>query len=465
VTINNGPVGGTLIAVDRADRRALHEQLEQALRTAIRSGRLAAGTRLPSSRDLSSQLGVSRGVVTAAYGQLAAEGYLITRQGAPVRVSEALTGAVTRPPARPLTPGFAYDMRPGLPDLVGFPRGRWLRSLAAGWRGAQAAQLGDLDPRGAPVLRDALGAYLDRARGTASDPELLLVCAGFAQGLSLTCRWLRGYGVDRVAVEDPGWHAHRLIVEQAGLEIVPIPVDGDGLDVEALRASDPPAVIVTPAHQFPAGVVLARQRRAALLDWAERHDRLVIEDDYDGELRFEGLAPGALQGLAPERVLYIGSASKRLVPALRMGWMLTPSWLTWALVSDKSVEDGGSELLGQLALSDLIGRGELDRHLRRMRQRYARRRETLLSALERNLPALRGSHDPAGLHETLELPGGGEEASFLAAAVRHGVGLEGLAQHRAAPGPPGVLAGYANLSEPALEQAVRRLAEAFAEVS
>jgi GntR family transcriptional regulator/MocR family aminotransferase len=450
--------------VDRTDRRPLHEQLEQRLRSAIRSGRLAAGSRLPSTRGLSAQLGVSRGVVSGAYGQLAAEGYLVMRQGAPVRVSDAIRGAPTRPAARSLVAPFAYDLRPG-PDVAGFPRDAWQRSLRDAWRGSPAAELAEPDPRGVPSLRDALAAYLDRVRGTVADPELLLVCAGFSQGLSLVCRWLRGQGVERIALEDPGWHQHRLIAAQAELEVVPVPVDQDGLDVGALEESGAVAVVVTPAHQFPTGAVLARDRRGALLDWAERHDRLIVEDDYDTELRFEGAAVGALQGLAPERVLHIGSASKRLAPGLRLGWMLLPSWLTWPLVSAKSIEDSATEVPGQLALADFVARGELDRHLRRMRLRYAKRRQALLAALSERLPALRPRDDPAGVFEVIDLPPGMDESSLLAAAARRGVGLEGLSWHRSAAGEAGgLLAGYAGLPEPALEQAVRLLAEAAAEV-
>ena len=461
-----GPVGGSRLAVDPADTRPLHEQLEGSLRSAIRSGRLRAGVRLPSTRELSRELGISRGVVTAAYGQLAAEGYLVTRQGAPVRVSEAIAGAAARPAARLLTPGFAYDMRPGLPDLAGFPRDRWLRSLAAAWRRAPAATLGALDPRGVPELRDALAAYLDRVRGTVADPELLLVCTGFTQGFSLACRALRAHGVERIAIEDPGWHTHGLIVEQAGLTAVPVPVEEAGLDVDALVALDPEAVVTTPGHQFPTGAVLSRERRAALLQWAERGDRLIVEDDYDTELRYDGIAVGALQGLAPERVLYIGSASKRLAPGLRLGWMLLPSWLTWPVVSSKAVEDGGSEALGQLALADFIARAELDRYLRRARLRYAARRRALLAALHEHLPALSVGEDPAGLHEVLRLPDAIDESSSLAAAARQGIGLEGLSWHRhSAGGPAGVLAGYANLAESALDVAVRRLAAAVSEVA
>jgi GntR family transcriptional regulator/MocR family aminotransferase len=463
MALEQGPVG-VLVRVDPADPRPMHEQLEQLLRSAIRSGRLAAGTTLPSTRGLSVELGISRGVVTAAYGQLAAEGYLVTRQGAPVRVSDAIQAAPVRPSARALAAPFAYDMRPG-PDVSRFPRDRWQRSLREAWRRSPAAALADLDPRGLPELRDALAAYLDRVRGTVTDPELTLVCAGFAQGLSLVCRWLRGNGVERVAVEEPGWHHHRLVAEQAGLDAVPIPVDRGGIDVGALEASGAVAAILTAAHQFPTGAVLARERRAAVLEWAERGDRLIIEDDYDSELRFDGVAVGALQGLAPERVLYIGSASKRLAPGLRLAWMLLPSWLTWPLVSAKSIEDSGSEVLGQMALADFIARGELDRHLRRMRLLYTQRRQTLLTELARRLPALRPHGEPAGVFELLSLPSSIDEASLLETAARSGVGLDGLSLHRAADrGPPGIVVGYAGMSEAALVQAVERLADAFTAV-
>jgi GntR family transcriptional regulator/MocR family aminotransferase len=380
-------------------------------------------------------------------------------------VSDAIRGAVVRPSARSLATPFAHDLRP-MPDLASFPRDRWQRSLREAWRTAPASGLGEVDPRGLPELRDALAMYLDRVRGTAADPELLLVCAGFAQGLSLTCRWLRSHGVERIAVENPGWHPHRLIAEQAGLEVIPVPVDEAGLNVAALEGSDAEAIVVTPAHHFPTGAVLAPERRASLLEWAERNDRLIVEDDYDTELRFHGVTVGALQGLAPERVLYIGSASKRLAPGLRLGWMLLPSWLTWPLVSAKSVEDSGTEVLGQMTLADFISRGELDRHLRRMRLRYARRRRALLEMLCELVPTPRTREDPAGLFELLELPAGVDEPSLLAAAARRGVGLEGLSLHHSGDvRSAGVLVGYAGLAEPALIQAMRLIAEAMAEIA
>lgn len=455
-----------LVEIDRGNPRPLHEQIERALRESIRAGRLAAGTRLPSTRGLAAELGISRGVVTEAYGQLAAEGYLTTSQGAPVRVAKAVRAAAQRGPARSLLPSFPYHFHPGLPDLASFPRDRWLRSLRAALRESPLSAVGYGDPRGVPELREALADYLARARGTAGDPEHMLICAGFMQGFSLACRTLRGLGVERVAVEEPGWLVHRMIVEQAGLQVVAIPVDGEGLLVDELARSDAAAVVVTPAHQFPTGVGLAPARRTALIEWAAHGERLIVEDDFDGEYRYDRVAVGALQGLAPERVLYIGSASKRLAPGLRVGWLLMPSWLAWPMISLKAVEDGGSEVVGQLALRDFIVRGELDRHMRRMRPHYQRRRETLVGALARWLPQGRPGATAAGLYLPVALPDDVDEAALLAACAERGVGMEGFAWHRVRDGgPPGVLLGFGNLSEPAIEQGVRLLAEAYAAVS
>ena len=429
------------------------------MRDAIRDGRLKAGARLPSSRAFASELGISRGVVTSAYDQLAAEGYLETRQGAPVRVARGMRAHPPRPPAPSLNARFAYDFTPGLPDLASFPRDRWLRSLRAAWRETALDAVGYGDPRGVPELREALADYLARVRGAAADPEHLLVCTGFRQGLSLTCRWLRANGIERVAIEDPGWHAQRLIVEEAGLAVTPIRVDAEGIDIAELKASGAEAVVVTSTHQFPTGAVLSARRRAALIEWAEHGDRLIIEDDYDAELHRERV--GALQGLAPDRVLYIGSASKRLTPGMRLGWMLPPSWLSWALISAKAIEDAGSETAGQLALADFISRGELDRHLRRMRLRYARRRETLLAALERELPHWEPSPIGSGLHLMVTLPHCLDEPALLAAAARRGVGLEGLALHSyTGDCGPGLVLGHAYMPEAAIDRGVRLLRDA-----
>jgi GntR family transcriptional regulator/MocR family aminotransferase len=462
MALPSGPVGGgLLIDLDRGDDLPLHEQIERALRDGIRDGRLAAGTRLPSTRGLAAELGVSRGVVSEAYGQLAAEGYLLTRQGAPVRVARTVRPVRPREPAESLLPSYRHHFHPGLPDLAAFPRDRWLRSLRAAWGQAPINAVGYPDPRGVPALRQTLADHLGRVRGVAADPEQLLICSGFSQAFSLLCRWLQERGTGRVALEDPGWHQHRLIVEQAGLEVVPIPVDGEGLRVEALEGAGVGVVLVTPGHQFPTGGVLSSERRAALVDWSERGEHLIVEDDYDSEYRYDRTAVGALQGLAPERVVYVGSASKRLTPGMRLGWMQMPTWLAWPLIQMKTIEDGGGEVIGQLALQDFIERGELDRHLRRTRLLYQRRREALARAVERWIPGARFGESAAGLYETLALPEGVAESAVITGAAERGVGVEGVSLHSyASQRPPALVLGFACLPEPAIIRGVRLLAEA-----
>lgn len=452
-----GPVD-LLLGLDGNRAQPLYGQLERSLRDAIRDGRLAAGARLPSSRGLALELGISRGVVTAAYTQLAAEGYLESRQGAPVRVARGVRAQPQGPPPPPLTEHYTYDFTPGVPDLAAFPRARWLRALRRAWQEAPLDAIGRTDPRGVPELRRALADYLRRVRGAAADSEHLLVCTGFRQGLSLACRWMGASGLRQVALEDPGWHAHRLVIEEAGLDVVPIPVDDEGLDVPALAASGADAVVVTPAHQFPSGVVLSARRRAELIAWAEKGDRLIIEDEYDAELCHERV--GTLQGLAPDRVLHVGSASKRLAPGLRLGWILAPSWLSWALISAKVVEDGGSEVIGQLTMADFIAAGELERHLRRMRLRYARRRDRLLSALSQGIPSWRPQPSAGGLYFVVHLPDGAHEASLLSAAARRGFGLEGVSLHSyTGDHRPGLVLGYGGIVDPAIDRAVSLLAQ------
>jgi GntR family transcriptional regulator / MocR family aminotransferase len=467
VATPTGPVAtpSLLVDLDRESEVALHEQIERSIREDIRAGRLTAGTRLPSTRSLAAELGISRGVASEAYDQLAAEGYLIASQGAPTRVAATVRAATVRPPSRPLLPTLPHRLDPCLPDLAGFPRDSWLRSLRSAWRQAPIDAVDYPDPRGVPALREALAEYLGRARGAAADPEQLIVCTGFCQALSLVARWLQQHGIERVALEDPGWHAQRLIVEQAGLEVIPIPVDAEGLQVEDLGASGASAVIVTPAHQFPTGRVLSSERRAALIEWAEHGERLIVEDDFDSELRYDRAGVGALQGLAPERVVYIGSASKRLTPGMRLGWMLPPSWLGWPLIPIKAIEDRGSEAIGQLALRDFIARGELDRHLRRMRLRYQRRREALLDAVARYLPDAIVEESAAGLYELALLPGDVDEPALVAAAAARGVGVEGLALHRFRPGgQAGLVLGFGGLPEAAIEQSIRTVGEALTEL-
>jgi len=444
--------------LDRGSGATLHEQLELGLRESVRSGRLAPGTRLPSSRALAAELGVSRGVVLEAYAQLTAEGYLTSSQGAPTRV--AWMTSIERPPvpAGSLSQAHELDFAPAIPDLAAFPRDAWMRSMRSATRAAPFRSLGVGDPRGAPELRNELMGYLSRARAAAPEPEHTVICAGFTQGFAVLCRSLRDRGIERIALEDPGWSRHRLIAERAGVTPVAVGVDELGLHVGALAASGCEVVVVTPAHQFPTGAVLASERRGELLEWAEETDGLVVEDDYDSELRYDRVAVGALQGLAPERVCHIGSASKRLAPGVGLGWMLSPSWLTGALTLEKGLADGGSPVLDQLALADFIARGELERHLRRMRLRYRERRDALAEALSRSLPEAQVRGVAAGLFVLAVLPDGVDEEALVSAAGARGVGVEALSWHRLCDGgPPGLVLGFANLSVAAIERGVGEL--------
>jgi len=461
VTLDREPVAGPelLVALEAHPGATLHEQLEHALRDHIRSGRLPLGSRLPSSRALAAALGISRGVVLEAYAQLGAEGYLVSSQGAPTRVAFVPTAERPPIPAAELDVRHRYDFDPFLPDLVAFPRRAWLRSLRAAIQRAADADLGHGDPRGSAALRNELMRYLGRVRGAAPEPEHTLACAGWTQGFAVLCRALRARGVERIACEEPGWGQHRHVAQQAGLEPVPVAVDEHGIDVAALELSACEAVVVTASHQFPTGVALSPERRAALLEWAEDADGLVVEDDYDSELRYDRGSVGALQGLAPERVCLIGSVSKRLAPALRLGWILSPSWLTGALAYDKALADSSAPALDQLALADFIARGELDRHVRRMRARYRSRRAALLRALSDSLPAAQVSGVAAGLFALVLLPSGIQEQAVVTAAQGLGVGVEGLATHRLEGGPAGLIVGYAGLPEPAIARRVALLAE------
>jgi GntR family transcriptional regulator / MocR family aminotransferase len=432
----------------------------------VRGGQLAPGTRLPSSRALAAELGISRGVVLEAYSQLTAEGYLTASQGAPTRVA-AMPSAERSPlPAGSLEPRYPFDLRPGIPDLTGFPRENWLRMLRIVLRSASFDALGYGDPRGTPELRNELMRYLGRARGAAPEPEHTIVCTGFTEGLAILFRALRDRGVQRIAIEDPGYAQHRLIAERAGVEPVPVAVDELGMDVDRLRATGCEAVVVTPAHQFPSGMVLSSERRASLLEWAEEVDGLIIEDDYDSELRYDRVAVGALQGLAPERICHIGSTSKRLAPGIRLGWILSPSWLTGALTYEKALAGGAPSALEQLALSELIARGDFDRHLRRMRLRYRERRGALVAALGRLLPMACPIGIPAGLHVLVALPRELDENAVLSAAAARGVAAEALAWHRlGGAGEPGLVLGFGRLQSAAIEQAVALVAQAVSAVA
>jgi len=449
-----------LLVLDRGSVRPLRDQIEDQLRDGIRRGRLHAGTALPSSRALAAELGVSRGVVVDAYGQLAAEGFLVARPGAATRVAAVARHEPAAPPDERVPPPVRFDLRIEAADLSAFPRRSWQAALREVLRDAPDAAFGYGDRAGHPALRAVLASYLGRARGVAAEAERIVVTTGITQAVALLGRALRGAGVRRIAVEDPGFPVHRMVLRRQGLELAPVPVDGGGIRVDAVEASGAQAVLVTPAHQFPLGMGLAPERRTALLDWAAARDGFVLEDDYDGEYRFDREPVGALQALAPARVIYLGSASKTLAPAVRLGWAVLPGALAEAVAEEKMLADGGSPQLDQLALARFVERGELDRHLRRMRLRYRRRRDTLVAALALELPELEAEGLPAGLHLTARLPRDLRLAPLLERAWVAGIGVYGFPHG----GVERLLLGYANLPEPSVAAAVRALAESVAAV-
>ena len=461
-----------LLALDRGrGAEPLRSQLESRLREAIRSGRLRPGERLPSSRELARALGTSRGLVQECYGQLQAEGYLNTRVGSATTVA----AQASAPPSRPAgvtsprvaagSGGLGFvpararlmaDFRSGVPDLASFPRGDWMWAQREACRTAPNEALDYGDPRGSPVLREVLAAYLRRVRAAAADPEHLIICTGFAQGLGLALRVLRRAGTRRVAIEDPGYDDAAQVAAWADVEVIRVPVDSGGIDVGRLAATGAQAVVLSPAHQWPTGVVLAAARRHALAAWAASTDAIIIEDDYDAEFRYDREPVGALQGLAPDRVIALGTVSKSLAPALRLGWLVCPPALTAALAEEKEYGDRGSPVLDQLALAKLIESGRFDRHLRRMRGVYGARRQALVAALAQHAPAVRLTGLAAGFHAVAHLPGPAAEESVVAGATVRSVGLYGMSTYRSsgADRPGQLVVGFGNLSERTIEAGI-----------
>ncbi|HEX3814615.1 MAG TPA: PLP-dependent aminotransferase family protein [Mycobacteriales bacterium] len=443
----------TLIELDGAG--PLYGRLEKALRRAIRAGRIPTGSALPPSRLLATELGCSRWAVTQAYAQLAAEGYLAARTGSATRVRWTGDSApdVPRPAAAAATP--RYDLVPGLPDLRAFPRRRWLDAVGRAVSTTAHADLGYPPPRGVPALREVLVEYLQRCRG-ASATELL-VCAGVSDGVLRVCRALAGRGARRIAVEDPGWPRLRDAATTAGLEVIAVPVDESGLDTAQLGPGID-AVIVTPAHHFPTGVVLAPERRMALVEWARRTGGLIIEDDYDAEFRYDRRPIGALQGMEPGHTVLCGSVSKTLSPAVGIGWMLAPA--SWAAELEPQ-QPGGPAVLDQLTYAEFVRSGEYDRHLRAVRRRYRSRRDALVAALATALPDYRVTGTAAGLHVLVRLPAGSDPATVVAAAAARGLAVADLARYRIRPSADsGLVLGYGNLADRSLPAAVAALVDA-----
>ena len=440
----------------------LRAQLEGELRAGIRSGRLSAGARLPPSRVLAGELGVSRGVIVEAYAQLIAEGYLVARPGDATRIAE---GVAQPPPADraplPPQPAVRYELRSGAPDLSLFPRRQWQRAMTAALRELPDATLTYGSRRGLRELRIALSDYLGRARGAVADPDRLFICTSGTHAMAILWQVLRGRGARRVAVEDPAWPAILETARQGGLEPVQIRVDAHGLDVEALEALDVDAVVLSPAHQFPTGVVLAPERRAALIAWARRRGALIVEDDYDAEYRYDREPIAALQGLAPDCVAYVGTASKTLAPAIRLGWIVPPAQLV-ADAAAAQVIRASPDVLTQATFARLLEGGEIDRHLRRTRRIYAARRDVLIDALAKHFPDATIAGAAAGLHLVLWLPEDVDEHAIADEAARRALAIYTLHRDFAvtAPYPPALLLGYGMIAEPAIPHAIAQLAAA-----
>ncbi len=453
--------GGDL-HLDRGGR--VRSGLERGLRDAIREGRLHPGTRLPSSRALAADLGVARNTAAEAYAQLIAEGWLASRRGAGTWVAEHRVPPATEPAtsaAHSVAP--RHDLRPGVPDLSAFPRAAWVAALRRALATAPLDVMGYADPRGLPQLRAALSDYLSRARGVAIAPDRIVICSGFAEGLGLVCEALRHRGVTSLAIEGYGHGLHRVIAEAAGLHVRTVPVDSNGAVIEQVGSAG--AALLTPAHQFPLGFPLHPDRRRRAIEWAVDSDSVIIEDDYDGEFRYDRQAIGAMQARAADHIVYAGTASKTLAPGLRLAWLVLPSGFVDGVVAVKTAVHRLSSSLDQLALAEFISSGAYDRHVRRARLVYRRRRDRLVAELQRQAPAARVTGIAAGLHALVQLPSGRTEDELVARAAERGLALQGLATFRLGTQElaPALVVGYARPPEHAFTAALARLGAVLAE--
>ncbi|MFI9159723.1 MocR-like pyridoxine biosynthesis transcription factor PdxR [Kitasatospora aureofaciens] len=464
------PTGNDL-HLDLPAKGGRRSALMAALREAIRTGRLAPGTRLPPYRALAADLGLARNTAAEAYAELVAEGWLTARQGSGTTVAERAapvrSDRVRRPTRRS---GPVHDLRQGRPDAASFPRTAWLAAARRALTAAPNEAFGPGDPQGRRELRTVLADYLARARGVRTDPDRIVVCSGFAHALRLlfdgAAPVLPPAEQGPLAVEAYGLGFHRGLLAAAGVPAVPLPIDEQGARVDELaRHQDIRTILLTPAHQFPTGGPLHAGRRAAVIDWARGRRGLVLEDDYDGEFRYDRQPVGAVQGLDPDRVLYLGSTSKSLSPALRLGWMVLPDHLVDRVLAAKGEREAWASALDQLTLAEFIDSGGYDRHVRRMRRRYRDRRDQLVAALAANAPHVEVSGIAAGLHAVLRLAPG-TERSILKAAAYRGLAVEGLADYRhpavtaaAMPAADGLVVGYATPPDHAYPAALQALCD------
>lgn len=436
-------------------------ELADSLRDAIRDGRLAAGAALPSTRQLARDLGVARGTVTRVYAELAAEGYLRIRQGAATTVGSA-HHLPSGTPVAAERPALRWDLHPCRPGISEFPRQAWLAAAGRVLEHADGQALGYAEERGPLNVRTAIARYVSRTRGVTADPERIVVCGGFSHAMSVLAAALYELGAREIAFEDPSSPTFRRIAHAEGLRPVGVPVDAEGI-----RASevDSPAVVLTPASQYPTGVTLTPARRTALARWAEAADCFIVEDDYNGEFRFDKRQVGAFQPLAPERIVYAGTASKSLAPAVRVSWLVLPQALVGPVRAVLARRGWRPPALDQLIIAELLESGDYDRHVRRSRLTYRARRARLLATLP---PRLIAPHQAAvGVHLLLTLPDNGPgEAEVMAAAERHSVTIAALGDHWVRPRthPQGIMVGYGTPAESAFGPAVEALLKVLAPV-
>ncbi|MFD3489568.1 PLP-dependent aminotransferase family protein [Streptomyces sp. NPDC058690] len=463
--VNSAERIGSDLLLELAGPGSRRAVLIRALRDAVRAGRLPPGTRLPPYRSLAADLGLARNTVADAYAELVAEGWLTARQGSGTRVAHRAAAAAARipkkAPSRPAPP--VHNLRQGQPDAASFPRAAWLAASRRAVNAAPNDAFGPGDPQGRIELRRALSGYLARVRGVHCSPERIVICSGFAHALRL----LFGGGVLRgpLAVESYGLGFHRSLLVAAGVRTVPLTLDEHGARTGELTGlPGVRSVLLTPAHQFPTGGPLHPERRTAVVDWARTRGGLVLEDDYDGEFRYDREPVGAVQGLGPDRVVHLGSVSKSLSPAIRLGWMVLPEHLVGAVLATKGEREAWASVLDQLTLADFIESGHYDRHIRRMRQRYRHRRDQLVAALAAHAPHIAPTGIAAGLHAVLRLPPGTERSTVKAAAWQ-GLGLDPLAdfRHPAAtmPAEDGLVVGYATPPDHAYAAALEALCRAL----
>lgn len=465
------------LTVDEAPAGGLSDWLAERFRSAISDGRLPIGSRLPATRVLAAELQVSRGVVTEAYQRLTEDGHVAGRGRAGTVVVAAPIGTTPASPARVSpSPGAVVaepgldifdamravpaqiDLTPGVPDLAAFPRAAWLKAERAVLTDLSASAFGYGDPAGTPMLRLAVANWLARNRGIKADPDDIIIVAGVSQALGLIAQVLTREGITDIAVEDPGSLGSRQHLQNWGMRTPPIPVDSDGLRVDELRNTGARAVLVTPAHQFPTGVVLDGERRRELMQWAA-DGGLIVEDDYDAEHRYDRPPVPALRAMLADHVIYAGSISKLLAPALRIGWMLAPAQYKDALVGAKRLADLGNAGLPQLVLANLMESGELERQLRFVRKRHRQRRDAMIDAISNYLPGATVHGAAAGLHLTITFDAPMDDVELANAALAKGVKTQPLCWHAQRAQPPGLVLGYAARTPTEITEAVAILGE------